>query len=88
MSCVLYAKMDEVFSEKNKTLKKKNWKKYWKSRGILSVLVGTVTVQKVEIPKFHVSVLTSPCVVPCRLGGVRLLMYAVRDEYIIPYVKP
>ena len=40
------------------------------------------------VPKFHVSVLISPCVVPCRLGGVRLLMYAVRDEYIIPYVKP
>ena len=47
-----------------------------------------MTVQKVEIPKFHVSVLISPCVVPCRLGGVRLLIYAVRDEYIIPYVKP
>ena len=31
--------MDQVFSQKNKTLKKywKNGKKYWKSQGILSV---------------------------------------------------
>ena len=32
MNCVLFAKVDQVFSKKNKTLKK-----YWKSQGILSV---------------------------------------------------
>ena len=39
MNCVLFAKMDQVFSEENKTLKKywKFGKKYWKSQGILSV---------------------------------------------------
>ena len=39
MNCVLFAKMDQVFSKENKTLKKilENWKKYWKSQGILSV---------------------------------------------------
>ena len=38
MNCVLFAKMDQVFSKENKTLKKylENWKKYWKSQGILS----------------------------------------------------
>ena len=39
MNCVLFAKMDQVFSKENKTLKK-YWKigeKYWKSLGILSV---------------------------------------------------
>ena len=39
MSCVLFTKMDQVFSKENKTLKK-YWKigeKYWKSQGILSV---------------------------------------------------
>ena len=31
--------MDQVFSKETKTLKKilENWKKYWKSQGILSV---------------------------------------------------
>ena len=35
MNCVLFAKMDQVFSKENKTLKKylENWKKYWKSQG-------------------------------------------------------
>ena len=35
MNCVLFAKMGQVFSLKNKTLKKywKNGKKYWKSQG-------------------------------------------------------
>ena len=39
MNCVLFAKMDQVFSLRNKTLKKywKNGKRYWKSQGILSV---------------------------------------------------
>ena len=40
MNCVLFAKMDQVFSKENKTLKKntgKLEKKYWKSQGILSV---------------------------------------------------
>ena len=39
MNCVLFANMDQVFSKENKTLKKilENWKKYWKSQGILSV---------------------------------------------------
>ena len=39
MNCVLFAKMDQVFSKENKTLKKywKIGKKYWKSQGILSV---------------------------------------------------
>ena len=39
MNCVLLAKMDQVFSKENKTLKKywKIGKTYWKSRGILSV---------------------------------------------------
>ena len=39
MTCVLFAKMDQVFSKENKTLKKywKIGKKYWKSQGILSV---------------------------------------------------
>ena len=35
MNCVLFAKMDQVFSKENKTLKK-YWKigeKYWKSQG-------------------------------------------------------
>ena len=39
MNCVLFAKMDQVFSKENQTLKK-YWKigeKYWKSQGILSV---------------------------------------------------
>ena len=39
MNCVLFAKMDQVFSKENKTLKK-YWKigeKYWKSQGILLV---------------------------------------------------
>ena len=37
--CVSFAKMDQVFSLKNKTLNKywKNGKKYWKSQGILWV---------------------------------------------------
>ena len=36
MNCVLFAKMDQVFSKENKTLKKywKIGKKYWKSQGI------------------------------------------------------
>ena len=39
MNCVLFAKIDQVFSKENKTLKKywKIGKKYWKSQGILSV---------------------------------------------------
>ena len=39
MNCVLLAKMDQVFSKENKTLKNtgKLEKKYWKSQGILSV---------------------------------------------------
>ena len=39
MTCVLFAKIDQVFSKENKTLKKywKIGKKYWKSQGILSV---------------------------------------------------
>ena len=40
MNCVLFAKVDQVFSlKKTKTFKKywKNGKKYWKSQGILSV---------------------------------------------------
>ena len=38
-NCVLFAKMDQVFSKENKTLKKywKIGKKYWKSQGIVSV---------------------------------------------------
>ena len=42
MNCVLFTKMDQVFSKENKTLKK-YWKieeKYWKSQGILSVRKG------------------------------------------------
>ena len=39
MNCVLFAKMDQVFSKENKTLKKywKIGKKDWRSQGILSV---------------------------------------------------
>ena len=39
MNCVLFAKMDQVFSKENKTLKKylKIGEKYWKSQGILLV---------------------------------------------------
>ena len=39
MNCVLFAKMDQIFSKENKALKKywKIGKKYWKSQGILSV---------------------------------------------------
>ena len=39
INCVLFAKMDQVFSLKNKTLKNtgKMKKKTWKSLGILSV---------------------------------------------------
>ena len=39
MNCVLFAKMDQVFSLKNKTLKNtgKLEKKWWKSQVILSV---------------------------------------------------
>ena len=39
MNCAAFAKMDQIFSQKNKTSKKywKNGKKYWKSQGILSV---------------------------------------------------
>ena len=38
MNCILFVKMDQVFSKENKTLKiLENWKKYWKSQGILSV---------------------------------------------------
>ena len=35
MNCVLFAKMDQVFSKENRTLKKywKIGKKYWKSQG-------------------------------------------------------
>ena len=35
MKCVLFAKMDQVFSLGNRTIKKywKNGKKYWKSQG-------------------------------------------------------
>ena len=35
MNCVLFAKMDQVFSKENKTLKKywKIGKKYWKCQG-------------------------------------------------------
>ena len=35
MNCVLFAKMDKVFSLKNKNIKKilENGKKYWKSQG-------------------------------------------------------
>ena len=50
MNCVLFAKMDQVFSKENKTLKK-YWKigeKYWKSQGKVrefcqSGKVGTLT---------------------------------------------
>ena len=40
MNCVLFAKVDQVFSKENKKLKKilENWgKKHGKSQGILSV---------------------------------------------------
>ena len=39
MNCVLFAKMDQVFSLKKLNIKKilENGKKYWKSQGILSV---------------------------------------------------
>ena len=51
MNCVLFAKMDQVFSKENQTLKK-YWKigeKYWKSQGKVrefcqSGKVGTLTV--------------------------------------------
>ena len=50
MNCVLFAKMDQVFSKENKTLKKywKSGKKYWKSQGkvrefCLSGKVGTLS---------------------------------------------
>ena len=38
MNCVLFAKMDQVFSQKDQNIKK-HWKmeKNWKSQGILSV---------------------------------------------------
>ena len=38
MNCVLFDKMDQVFSLKKKNIKKywKNGKRYWKSQGILS----------------------------------------------------
>ena len=49
MNCVLFAKMDQVFSKENKTLKKywKIGKKYWKSQGKVrefyqSGIVGTL----------------------------------------------
>ena len=52
MNCVLLAKMDQVFSRENKTLKKywKIGKKYWKSQGKVrefcqSGKVGTLTVR-------------------------------------------
>ena len=51
MNCVLFAKMDQVFSLGNRTLKKywKNGKKYWKSQGKVrefcqSGKVGTLNV--------------------------------------------
>ena len=45
MNFVLFAKMDQVFSYKNKTLKKilENGKKYWKSRELCQFgKVGTM----------------------------------------------
>ena len=35
MNCAFFGKMDQIFSQENKTLKKnwKNGKKYWKSQG-------------------------------------------------------
>ena len=39
INCVLFAKIDQVFSLKEQDIKKilEKWKKYWKSSGILSV---------------------------------------------------
>ena len=56
MNCVLFAKMDQVFSKENKTLKK-YWKigeKYWKSQGKVrefcqSGKVGTLIYSKRKI---------------------------------------
>ena len=53
MNCVLFAKMDQVFSKENKTLKK-YWKigeKYWKSQGKVrefcqSGKVGTLKMER------------------------------------------
>ena len=46
MNCVLFAKMNQVFSFKKIKLKKywKNGKKYWKSQGILSVRKSGIPV--------------------------------------------
>ena len=51
MKCVLFAKMDQVFSLENRTLKQywKNGKKYWKNQGKVreccqSGKVGTLIV--------------------------------------------
>ena len=62
MNCVLFAKMDQVFSKENKALKKywKIGKKYWKSQGKVrefcqSGKVGTL-IKMVYI--VHISVYT------------------------------
>ena len=62
MNCVLFAKMDKVFSKENKTLKKysKIWKKYWKSQGILSV-------RKSGNPDISCIVISIQCVLMKRL---------------------
>ena len=55
MNCVLFAKMDQVSSKENKTLKK-YWKiveKYWKSQGILSGKVGTPILLKYLLDKYR-----------------------------------
>ena len=41
-----------------------------------------------NLPKLQVTVLISPCIVPWRAGGVRLLPYADIVVYIKPKVIP
>ena len=65
MNCVLFAKMDQVFSKENKTLKTilENWKKILeksgKSQGILSVRKSgnpVSTLNRVLSSKFQLSI--------------------------------
>ena len=63
MNCVLFAKMDQVFSLKKQNIKKyrNNGKRYWKSYGKVrefcqSGKVGTLTLSKLQVDGTNIDV--------------------------------
>ena len=78
MNCALFAKMDQIFSLKNKTFKKywKNGKKYWKSQGKVRIL----SVRKSGNPDYPKSSGKYPVKFPFHLLLLGRVLDTVSDD--------